>query len=328
MTTPPRPGHQTQHQFQPRSAGASGVDAPAKSIQPFGQRLAQAMAVQGRLCVGLDPHPEVLTHWGLSHDAAGLKEFGSRVIAAAAGRVGVVKPQVAFYEAFGVAGLQVLAETIAEAKSAGLLVIADAKRGDIGSTMAGYAQAWLNPAGDFGADALTVSPFLGFGSLAPAIQAAEEYGAGLFVLALTSNPEGQDVQLATQEQHVVQVARHRRTVAGQMAAEARKINEAAAGKASDETASTAQSALGHIGLVIGATTAQLAAQHGIDLRRGYPPLLAPGYGAQGATADQMRRNFGASWEQVLVNSSRGILSAGPGIEDLISVIDSSRSDLE
>ncbi|WP_300342962.1 orotidine-5'-phosphate decarboxylase [Nesterenkonia sp.] len=284
--------------------------------QSFGTRLAAALGEKGPLCVGLDPHPEILSDWGLSPDAAGLREFGQRVIEAASGRVGVIKPQVAFYEAHGPAGMQALTETISYARHAGLLVIADAKRGDIGSTMTAYAEAWLNPERDFAADALTVSPYLGFGSLQPAVEAAERHQAGLFVLTLTSNPEGQDVQLARLQHHVAQVARAHRTVAGQVAAEAARRNTAASA-----------APLGHIGLVVGATTAHLAVQHQIDLTAGSPPLLAPGYGAQGADAQQLRRSFGRVWDQVVVNSSRGILTAGPEVADLRAAIESSRADL-
>lgn len=279
---------------------------------PFGARLARAMDRYGQLCVGIDPHPGMLKDWGLSDDGAGLQEFGARIIEAAADRVGVVKPQVAFFERYGIAGMEALAQIIRTAQQAGLLVLADAKRGDIGSTMAAYAEAWLNPERDFGADALTVSPYLGYGSLHPAAAAAQQYGAGLFVLALTSNPEGQQLQLAQGHSDGEQS-----TVAGSIVTQAASSN-----------AVYQDQPLGSIGLVVGATTAHLAGEHGIDLTTGSPPLLAPGYGAQGATAQQLRSGFGPAWPQVLVSSSRGILRAGPRPADLISAIESSRSDLQ
>lgn len=293
--------------------------------QPFGARLQTAFDAYGRLCVGIDPHPATLTAWGLPETAAGVSEFGHRIIEAAAGRVGVVKPQVAFFENYGPAGMQVLADIIAAAKAAGLLVIADAKRGDIGSTMAAYAEAWLNPEKDFAVDALTVSPYLGFASLAPAVEAAERYRAGLFVLALTSNPEGQEVQLASHVQHVAGAVGARRTVAGQVAVAAQRHNDAAHQAAGAESR---PSGLGDIGLVVGATTVSLANKNGISLTAGRPPLLAPGYGAQGASADQMRASFGDAWPQVLVNSSRGISQYGPQAADLGAAIESSRADLQ
>ncbi|WP_317451953.1 orotidine-5'-phosphate decarboxylase [Microbacterium sp. NIBRBAC000506063] len=109
----------------------------------FGARVAAGIAEYGNLCVGIDPHGALLDAWGLDRSADGVREFGLRVVESAAGRAGVVKPQVAFFEAFGSAGFAALEEVLAAARAAGLLVIADAKRGDIGSTMDGYAAAWL-----------------------------------------------------------------------------------------------------------------------------------------------------------------------------------------
>src|SRR5206468_1278620 len=113
------------------------------------------------LCVGIDPHPQLLRAWDLSEDAAGVAKFADICVAAFAGRVAIVKPQVAFFEAYGSAGIGALELTLSELRDAGTLVLADAKRGDIGSTMAAYAQAWLAD-GPLGCDALTVSPYLGF----------------------------------------------------------------------------------------------------------------------------------------------------------------------
>ncbi|MBO9579168.1 MAG: orotidine-5'-phosphate decarboxylase, partial [Microbacteriaceae bacterium] len=155
------------------------------------------LAAGPALCLGIDPHAGMLADWGLPDDADGLREFG--LLAAEAARDGgapIVKPQVAFYERHGAAGLAALEDTIAAARAAGLWVIADAKRGDIGSTMTGYADAWLRPGAPLESDALTVSPYLGLDSLAPAIDAARTHGKVLFVLVATSNPEGPDVQLA------------------------------------------------------------------------------------------------------------------------------------
>ncbi|GAB3845295.1 orotidine-5'-phosphate decarboxylase [Nesterenkonia populi] len=276
----------------------------------FGTRLAAVFEEYGHLCVGIDPHTALLEQWGLKASAQGLREFGLRTVEAAAGRVGAVKPQVAFFEAFGPAGLGALAEVQQAAREAGLLVIADAKRGDIGSTMAAYAQAWLDPAAELAADALTVSPYLGFGSLRPAVEAAQQHGTGIFALVLTSNPEGAEVQLARDEAG--------RTVAGSVAEAAAEANGAALG---------AGAPLGDAGLVVGATTARLATEHGIDLTAGRPPILAPGYGAQGASAAQLKADFGPAWGQVVVNSSRGILRCGPDVEALRGAIDRARMEL-
>src|SRR5690606_26132854 len=156
----------------------------------FGERLHQATATLGSLCVGIDPHESLLTSWNLPADAGGAREFGLRVVEAAAGRVAVVKPQVAFYERYGSAGFAALETVMAAARHAGLIVLADAKRGDIGTTMDAYAQAWLAPGAPLEADAVTVSPYLGVGALRSTFERARDAGKGVFVLAATSNPEG------------------------------------------------------------------------------------------------------------------------------------------
>ncbi len=160
----------------------------------FGRRLAEAVSRRGPLCPGIDPHKELLRAWDLSVDSDGLAKFCDVCVAAFAD-FAVVKPQVAFFEAFGAQGFAVLERTIGALRASGVLVLADAKRGDIGSTMAAYADAW---AGDspLAADAVTASPYLGFGSLQPLLDTAGKNGRGVFVLAATSNPEGAGVQRA------------------------------------------------------------------------------------------------------------------------------------
>jgi len=263
----------------------------------FGARLAEAMSSLGPLCVGVDPHPGLLEAWGLEDSATGLREFSSRVLEASTGRVAAIKPQVALYERHGSAGLAALETLLAEAAAAGVLTIADAKRGDIGSTMAAYADAWLSPSSPLAADAVTLSPYLGFESLRPALDLAAAHGRGVFVLALTSNPEGASVQ------HV-----------GAEASVARRIVEAAAA----ENAGAA--GLGSVGLVVGATVGQAISDLGIDLAALNGPILAPGLGAQGATAEDMRRTFGAAYPLVLGTSSRDILKDGPSAEGLVTAI--------
>lgn len=168
-------------------------------LEPFGARLRRAMDERGPLCVGIDPHSSLLLDWGLNDDVAGLERFSRTVVEALAGRVAVLKPQSAFFERFGSRGVAVLEKSVQEAREAGALVVMDAKRGDIGSTMAAYAAAFLEKGAPLFSDALTVSPYLGYGSLKPAVELARESGAGLFVLALTSNPEGGQVQHAVRE---------------------------------------------------------------------------------------------------------------------------------
>jgi orotidine-5'-phosphate decarboxylase len=257
----------------------------------FGARLAAAIAACGPLCVGIDPHPALLDDWGLPRTAGGVEAFVSTVVDALGGRVAAVKPQSAFFEAHGSAGIAVLERLLAQAREAGTLTVMDAKRGDIGSTMAAYATAYLTDASPLAADAVTVSPYLGFGSLQPAVDAALGSGRGLFVLARTSNPEGAEVQAA--------IGARGRTVAQTVVDAAAALNRGA-------------DPLGSIGLVVGATIEPGA----VDLSGLNGPVLAPGLGAQGGTADDLRRIFGSDLRGLLPSSSREILSAGPSIAGL------------
>ncbi|MEV6115505.1 orotidine-5'-phosphate decarboxylase [Streptomyces sp. NPDC052109] len=258
------------------------------SYEPFGARLRRAMDERGPLCVGIDPHASLLAEWGLNDDVAGLERFGRTVVEAVADRVAVMKPQSAFFERFGSRGVAVLETIVQEARAAGTLVVMDAKRGDIGSTMAGYAEAFLHKDAPLFSDALTVSPYLGYGSLSPAVALARESGAGLFVLALTSNPEGPEVQHA--------VRADGRTVGATMLA------HLAAENAGEEP-------LGSFGAVVGATVGDLSSY---DLAIN-GPLLAPGVGAQGATPADLPKVFGAALRNVVPNVSRGVLRHGPDV---------------
>jgi len=265
------------------------------SVTSFGARLRQALDAHGPLCVGIDPHAALLDAWGLPQTADGVRAFGLATVEAAAGRVGIVKPQVSFFERFGSRGFAALEDVLSAARAAGLLVVADAKRGDIGTTMAGYAQAWLEPGSPLEADALTISPYLGGGSLAEAITRALPAGKGVFVLAATSNPEGAPVQQAL-------VPAALAVTPGETTA--LRITR-------DVTAyDSPQGGLGSVGLVVGATIDR--GDFGLDdetLRT--VPLLAPGFGAQGATPADLRSRFGTLAGNVLASESRSILSAGP-----------------
>lgn len=254
----------------------------------FGTRLRQAMDARGPLCVGIDPHPALMEAWGLANSAEGVREFSLRVVEAMAGVAAIVKPQVALYERFGSAGFAALEETLQAAKAADLLTLSDAKRGDIGSTMAAYATAWLDDASPLASDAVTLSPYLGYESLRPAIDLAAATGRGVFVLGLTSNPEGASVQHVGGDKSV-----------------AKSIIE----QVSKENAAAED--MGHVGLVVGATIGDAPAKLGIDLSASKAPLLTPGLGAQGATAQDIATAFASSYRQVLGTSSRDILKAGP-----------------
>ncbi len=260
-------------------------------MQTFGARLVSAVAARGPLCVGIDPHPELLSEWGLESDVVGLERFCRRVVEALGETIAVLKPQSAFFEAYGSAGIAVLEKVLADARAAGALVLLDAKRGDIGSTMAAYAKAYLTEGSPLAADAVTLSPYLGFGSLRPAIDAAKASGRGVFVLALTSNPEGPALQHAIREDG--------KSVAQSI------VDAAAAENGGD-------SPLGSVGLVVGATVGDT----GIDLGAVNGPLLAPGLGAQGAGVDDLRTVFGPDLRNVLPTTSREILRAGPAVKNL------------
>jgi orotidine-5'-phosphate decarboxylase len=267
---------------------------PPPGAEPFGRRLAAAMAERGPLCVGIDPHPALLRAWGLRDDVDGVRRFSLTVVEAAGPAAAALKPQCAFFERHGARGVGVLEEVLGAARDLGVLTIVDAKRGDIGSTMLGYAEAFLADGSPLAGDALTLSPFLGFGSLDPAIDLAVRSGRGVFVLALTSNPEGAGVQ-------------HARTADGRSVAAA--IAEAAAEVNAPATA--AGEPLGSVGLVIGATVGSAVADLGLDLAAVAGPLLAPGVGAQGAGPADVAAVFGASRRAVLATTSRGVLAAGP-----------------
>ena len=271
----------------PATAGTPGRES-------FGSRLGAAMAARGPLCVGIDPHPALLKSWGLDDDAAGLRAFSLTVLEAVGPLAAAVKPQVALYERHGSVGMAVLEEVLAAARDEQVLTIADAKRGDIGSTMAAYADAWLQDGSPLAADSVTLSPYLGFESLRPALDLAAETGRGVFVLALTSNPEGASVQ------HV-----------GGVDSVARRIVAAATAENGRYSGN-----LGSVGLVVGATVGRALTELELDLAAVRGPILAPGLGAQGATPADLKATFGAAYPYVLGTSSRDILSAGPQLDGL------------
>lgn len=264
----------------------------------FGERLAAAFDRSGQLCVGIDPHESLLAEWGLSQSSASLREFSLRVIDACAAEVGIIKPQVSFYERFGSAGFAVLEEVSLRAQNAGLTVIMDAKRGDIGTTMAAYFDAWLGKSAPFVCDALTVSPYLGFDSLHESFAAALERGKGLIVLVATSNPEGAALQKST---------RNSETVSAQLWRKLGELNSVTA---------AANARFGSFGGVVGATLdlasfglSQLKHETGLAAT----PILAPGFGAQGADLADVKQLFGEASTQVICSVSRSVLSAGPGL---------------
>lgn len=270
------------------------------SEHSWGARLRTAVRSRGRLCVGIDPHPPLLRAWGLPETADGVARFADICVEAFVGNVALVKPQVAFFEAYGSAGYAVLERTIAALREGGTLVVADAKRGDIGSTMSAYAQAWLGDGSPLVSDAVTVSPYLGFGALDPAVTLAGETGRGLFALARTSNPEGGTLQES-------------RTAAGPSVAQSMVDAAVAQNRDGNDT----------IGLVIGATRG-----HGLNLSEFTGPILAPGLGAQGATVTDLAEIFEGSRELLLPNTSRDVLRHGPAVSALRDAAERIRDEVE
>jgi orotidine-5'-phosphate decarboxylase len=272
------------------------------TVTSYPRRLLQRTVERGRLCVGIDPHPGLLRAWGLSTDANGLERFARTLVESVGAAVAVFKPQSAFFEAYGSAGIAVLERVLIDLRDVGALSLLDVKRGDIGSTMDAYAAAYLSDDAPLAADAITVSPYLGFGSLDSAIELAASTGRGVYVLALTSNPEGPQVQ-------------HARTADGRMVGQA-ILDEVAA----RNTRST-EAAPGHVGVVVGGTIGRT----GADFSHVNGSILVPGIGAQGATAQDLDDVFGVAKELVLPSSSREILRAGPHPEALRRAVDQAQA---
>jgi len=253
--------------------------------EPYGVRLATVVAARGPLCVGIDPHPGLLRAWGLDADLAGLERCARGMVEALGADVAVLKPQSAFFEAYGSRGVAVLERTLADIAATGALSLLDVKRGDIGSTMDAYAAAYLTDGSALAADAVTLSPYLGFGSLDGALAVARDHGRGVYVLALTSNAEGPQVQHATD-------------------LDGRSVGQTVVDEAAERNAGSGP---GHVGVVVGATIGKTGTR--FDHLNG--SILAPGLGAQGGTAAGIAEVFGAALPLVLPTTSREVMGAGP-----------------
>jgi orotidine-5'-phosphate decarboxylase len=269
------------------------------SVAKFSTRLDEAVSKFSAICIGIDPSESELDNWELPDSAAGAREYGLRIIDSAQDRLGIIKPQVGFFERFGSLGYQTLEEIIREAKDAGLIVIADAKRGDIGSTMLGYASAWFGDDSPLRSDALTVSGYLGPESLRETLHYAQDVQGGLFILAATSNPEAAQLQ---------QALIGGKTVAANVIDAAKEIGQ------------------GEMGVVIGATQDLKAFGIGHITERDIEiPILAPGFGAQGARLEDLKEIFGASSHRVIASMSRELTKNGP--EQLGHMIDKAKAKL-
>ncbi len=259
-------------------------------IRSYGERLTALVAERGPLCVGVDPHPSLLASWGLAADVGGLERCARGLVDALAAMVPVFKPQSAFFEAYGAAGIAVLERTLADIKAAGALALLDVKRGDIGTTMDAYAAAYLSDGSPLAADAITLSPYLGFATLDGAIDLADKSGRGVYVLALTSNPEGPQFQQAR-------------------IADGRSVGQAVIDDAASRNAVRRKpgAGLGPVGIVVGATIGRTDT----DFTALNGSILAPGIGAQGGVAADLPAVFKEATRFVLPSSSREIMSAGP-----------------
>lgn len=274
----------------------------------FSSRLSRNFENYGQLCVGIDPHAALLDDWSLGDNVDGLRTFAMKVLEASVGRVGIIKPQVSFFERFGSRGFGILEELATAAAATDLLVIMDAKRGDIGTTMDGYFDAWLSRSAPFVCDALTVSPYLGFDSLAEVFASSIENGKGVFVLAATSNPEGKTLQKAQVDGI---------SVAADIMQRLEKINKVNLDP---------NGKLGNFGAVVGATlnlqSVGLGHLYSDEL---LSPILAPGFGAQGAQLSNCGELFGAAANRVIASVSRSVLSAGQN--GLVSAIETANREL-
>ena len=267
----------------------------------FGHRLLETFEKKGQLCVGIDPSTDQLRSWGLPNSADGARSFSQSLLDSAQDSVGIVKFQVGFFEQFGPEGFSVLSELLTDATSRELLAIADAKRGDIGSTMSGYAQAWLSKEAPFVCDALTVSPYLGPDSLAETANVAIENDRGLFVLAATSNPEATSLQSSKRDEKTV----------------ARSVL--------DFADSYRSGSLGSIGVVVGATVDDEEIGLDFSVSLGVP-VLVPGFGAQGADLSKACRILSAYADTAICNVSR--LVAGTTRDGLTSRVLKAKAELE
>jgi orotidine-5'-phosphate decarboxylase len=265
----------------------------------FAQRFLDLAATRSPLCLGIDPAAELLSQWGLTHDAKGLRSFCDIAMEAMGDRVAVVKPQSAFFEQFGPDGMAELKRLVGMIQERGALALIDVKRGDIGHTLDAYADAMIGPESPFGGDAMTAVAYMGFGSLKPLLDKAAERGAGVFIVVRSSNPDGralQDARLADG-----------RTVATALADDITVFN------------ATVTEGVGPVGAVMGATIEGTATETLASLPKSL--LLAPGIGAQGATFDDMARNFGPAAARALPSVSRGILAKGPDVTALRTAIE-------
>ena len=282
------------------TTAASPAGTPGgRSTPSFPERFRTGRATHGPLVLGLDPSGELLRSWGLNDDAEGLERFVDISVEAAVGSVAVTKPQSAFYERQGWAGIRALTRLVAELRQAGVLVLLDAKRGDVGSTNQAYAEAYLGADAPIPVDAMTLTAYLGLEAMGPFLDRAREAGSGLFIVTRSSNPEGRAIQTA--------VGTDGSSVEAGMVAALGRLNRAAG------TDGSGSDGCGLFGAVFAASHDYPA---DIDLVAMNGLFLVPGLGAQGTTPADVAECFAACPERVLPSASRSLLAAGPDVSRL------------
>jgi orotidine-5'-phosphate decarboxylase len=267
----------------------------------FAARLAARIRQHSPLCIGIDPSASLLKSCGLPDSADGALAFGQLVLKAADYRLAIVKPQSAYFERYGSAGIRALEELAAEARRKEVLVLLDVKRGDIDTTGEAYLEAFFGPQSTLRGDAVTLSAYLGLGALDKAIRYAVKNEGGVFVVVRSSNPEGQALQTARQADGL--------TVAESLCRGITALNRRFAG---DEPGT-----MGPVGAVVGATCED-AAQVVAAMPGAF--ILAPGVGAQGATFADVERRMPAARGRVLPSVSRGVLANGSGVDEMRAAI--------
>jgi orotidine-5'-phosphate decarboxylase len=274
----------------------------------FADRAVDSMRRHGPLVFGLDPSAEILELWGLGDSPDGLDRFVDIALETCPGTVGMVKPQAAFYERLGWRGIKSLSRLITSAREAGLMVILDAKRGDVGSTMEAYAEAYLGENAALRVDAITATPYLGFDTIHPMFDLAADSSSCVLVVTRSSNSEGRSLQ----------EARH---------PDGTSVEERILEEIASANNRLAPERIGPVGSVFGPT-------HGpplFDLCAPNCLYLAPGVGAQGATAKDVARCFATCPDRVLPSASRELLRSGPNVSAMRSaalVLSAELSDLK
>ena len=276
----------------------------------FGLRLSNSMKQNGPLCVGIDPHRKVLSEWGYQVNAEGAELYAMRMLQAASGRAAAVKFQSSMFERYGAKGYAALERVLYAARQMDIITIVDCLHGGLSPTISAIADAYFKQGAPMLADAITLLPYYGARSLGGVINDALDHGRGVFIASLTSNPEGASLQTA-----IRQTGEYKgKTVAYGIANTAQKYNEDVKG-------------LGSVGLIIGATIGQWLQESGVAPASFTGPILSPGYGWQGAEADDLRTVFRGTHGNVLVTVSRAISEHGPGIQDLIQATESISLDI-